>query len=214
MLLDALDLGDADTVLDLGCGWAELLTRAVQRTAQTVGIGVDNDPGAMQRARVSVRQRALVERVTLVEQPAGAWAESADRVLCVGSGHIWGATEEALQALSGVVLPGGRLLYGDGYLHPAPSPFTTQLFKEMLPLSGVLDAVRGAGWRVLHLSVSDQLEWDEFESTFRAGPEQWLLANPHVSTADQIRAWLDRRLHEYVDGYRGEVGFCWLVLTR
>jgi hypothetical protein len=150
----------------------------------------------------------------LSEAHASLWAEPADRVLCVGSSHIWDGTEAALQALTAAVLPDGRLLYGDGYLQPAPSPLTAELFKEVLPLTEILGAVHGAGWRVLHLSVSDQLEWDEFELTFRAGPEQWLLANPHVSDGDHIRAWLNGRLREYVDGYRGELGFCWLVLAR
>jgi hypothetical protein len=78
----------------------------------------------------------------------------------------------------------------------------------------VLAAARDAGWRVLHLSVSDQLEWDEFESTFRASTERWLLANPDAEDAAGIRKWLDARMVEYLDGYRGELGFCWLVLAH
>ncbi len=74
LLLDALALNEADTVLDLGCGWAELLTRAVRRTAQAAGIGVDTNPGELQRARTLVSDRALADRVTLVEQPAETWA--------------------------------------------------------------------------------------------------------------------------------------------
>jgi hypothetical protein len=78
----------------------------------------------------------------------------------------------------------------------------------------LLQAAGGSGWRILHLSVSDQREWDEFESAFRAGPEQWLLDNPGAPGADATREWLDGRLAEYIDGYRGELGFCWLVLAR
>src|SRR5258707_980188 len=32
----------------------------------------------------------------------------------------------------------------------------------LLPLAGLLEACRRAGWRVIHLSVADQREWDDF----------------------------------------------------
>ena len=57
---------------------------------------------------------------------------TADRLICVGASHAWGGTEQALTALSRLVVPGGRLLYGDGYLEPDPSPLTRELFDEML----------------------------------------------------------------------------------
>jgi SAM-dependent methyltransferase len=214
ILLDEFELGRAERVLDLGCGWGELLLRAVQRGPALTGRGVDNDAPALARGMTLAAERGLDDRVELVDCPAESWTEPADRVICVGAKHIWADTAAALTALAQVLSPGGRLLYGDGYLERNPSRFTADLFEEMLPFSELLAAARGAGWRVLHLSVSDQLEWDEFESTYRAGPERWLLNNPDAEDASGIREWLDRRMLEYLDGYRGELGFCWLVLAR
>lgn len=219
MLLDVLELEQAERVLDLGCGWGELLLRAVHRGPTLTGVGIDNDTVAIARGRALATERGLDDRVSFQPMPAESWAEPSDRVICVGAKHIWGGpppamTAQALTALGQLVAPGGRLLYGDGYLEPNPSASTSDLFPEVPPLSDVLTAARDAGWRVLHLSVSDQLEWDEFESTFRAGTERWLLANPDAEDASGIRQWLDGRMREYVDGYRGELGFCWLVLAR
>ena len=56
-------------------------------------------------------------------------------------------------------------------------------------------------------------EWDEFESSSRRGFEQWLRANPDASDAPAVREHLDLRLAEYVKGYRGVLGFVYLVLT-
>lgn len=214
ILLDALELDGGETVLDLGCGWGELLMRAVARRPELRGIGVDTDSIAIARGRRLAARRGLEGRVRLVEGAAEAWTEPAERVICVGAQHIWEDPVAALAALLELTAPGGRLLYGDGYLEPKPSRFTAELFSEMGPLSMLLRAARASGWRVLHLSVSDRLEWDEFESTFRAGPERWLLAHPDAHDAARIRAWLDERLREYLEGYRGELGFAWLVLGR
>jgi SAM-dependent methyltransferase len=219
LLLDAFELEHGERVLDLGCGWGELLLRAVQRRPALTGIGVDNDTVAIVRGRALATERGLDDRVSFQEMPAESWTEPSDRVICIGAKHIWGGpppamTPQALTVLGELVEPGGRLLYGDGYLEPSPSSFTNELFPEVLPLSDVLAATRDAGWRVLHLSVSDQLEWDEFESTFRAGTERWLLANPDAEDASGIRQWLDGRMREYLDGYRGELGFCWLMLAH
>jgi SAM-dependent methyltransferase len=213
-LLDEFELDQAQRVLDLGCGWGELLLRAVQRSSTLTGHGIDDDTVAIERGRALTTERSLDDRVSLIEAAAESWTEPADRVICVGASHIWDHTAAALTALADLVSAGGRLLYGDGFLEANSSPFTTDLFPEMLPLNGIVAAARAAGWRVLHLSVSDQLEWDEFESTYRAGTERWLLANPEVEDASRIRQWLDRRTLEYLDGYRGELGFCWLVLAQ
>jgi SAM-dependent methyltransferase len=214
ILLDALQPEDATSVLDLGCGWGEMLMRAVQRGSALTGTGVDSDATAILRGRGLAAERGLGERVRLVEAPADSWAEPSPRVICVGAKHIWDDTEAALAALWELTAPGGRLLYGDGFLEAEPSPFTAELFTEMGSLPELLEATRAPGWRVLHLSVSDQLEWDEFESSYRAGTERWLLADPGAEDVSGIREWLDGRLTEYLDGYRGELGFAWLVLGR
>lgn len=214
MLLDSLELDDAASIVDLGCGWGELLMRAVAGRPALRGIGVDSDPTAISRGRSLVVRSGLEDRLRLVEAPAESWAEPAERVICVGAQHIWRDAEAALAALHELTAPGGRLLYGDGYLEPNPSPFTSELFSEMGPLPELVRGARAPGWRVLHLSVSDQLEWDEFESTFRAGTERWLLAHPDAEDGQRIREWLDDRLREYLEGYRGELGFAWLVLGR
>ncbi|HEY0932526.1 MAG TPA: SAM-dependent methyltransferase, partial [Trebonia sp.] len=149
------------------------------------------------------------------EADAAAWRGPCDRALCVGSSHAFGGTDQALRLLSEVVPPGGRVLYGDGFWAQAPGPEAVEIFgADVRPLPGLLEACRAAGWRVIHLSSADQREWDDFESTFRAGRQEWLLANPGHPRADEIRDWLDSREREYVSLYRGVLGFAYLVLAH
>jgi SAM-dependent methyltransferase len=216
LLMDRLDLTPGLRVADIGCAWGELLLRVVERAGDGVrGTGVDTDARALARGREAARQRGLGERVEFVEADAAAWRQTADRVLCVGASHAFGGTGGALAALGGLVPAGGRLLFGDGYWAAEPSGRAVELFgEEMLPLGGVLEAARDRGWRVIHMSVADQREWDDFESTFRAGRQEWLLSHPGDPRAGEVRAWLDGREREYMEVYRGVLGFAYLVLAH
>src|SRR5688572_21968215 len=65
-------------VLDLGCGWAELLLRVVASSQATRGTGVDLDRAALQRGRLAARQRGLAGRIELQEGDITSRAGRAD----------------------------------------------------------------------------------------------------------------------------------------
>lgn len=213
LLLDRLEPEEAGRVADLGCGWGELLLRAVERTDDAAGIGVDTDPAALDRGRAEAQRRGLGERVTFVRGAAATWDGTADRALCVGAAHAFGGARAALAALAKAVPRGGRLLYGDGCWPGPPTAAALDIFgDEVLALPDLVAAARDEGWRTLHLSTADQHEWDDFESTSRAGWCEWLLANGSDPRAAEIRDWLDTREDEYIRAYRGVLGFAYLVL--
>jgi len=215
LLLDRLDVRPGARVADLGCGWGELLLRVAGRVGQATGTGVDTDARALNRARRLASERHLDGQVRFEEADVLGWNDPADRVLCVGASHAFGGTTPALEALAQVVPAGGRMLFGDGYWEAAPSAAATELFgAQVLPLAGLLEACRSAGWRVIHMSVADQREWDDFESTFRAGRQEWLLANAGDPRAVGVRDWLDARERQYLEVYRGVLGFAYLVLAH
>ncbi|WP_410627404.1 SAM-dependent methyltransferase [Amycolatopsis sp. cmx-8-4] len=209
LLLDRMAL--TGTVTDLGCGWGELLLRAVARTPGLRGVGVDTDVTGLERGRAAAADRD----VEFVEADAATWEIPAERVLCIGASHAFGSSRAALERLAKVVPPGGRLLYGDGFWAAPPAPAAVGIFGEdVLTLPDLLGAAGAAGWQVLHLSVADQLEWDDFESTSRAAWQEWVLAHPADPRASEVRAWLGERLRQYVGDYRGVLGFSYLVLGR
>jgi cyclopropane fatty-acyl-phospholipid synthase-like methyltransferase len=221
LLMERLDLRPGLRVADLGCGWGELLLSVVERasspdlTAPVTGTGVDTSTAALTRARALAVERHLDRQVEFAEADVSAWRGSADRVLCVGASHAFGGTSRALDALTQVTEPGGRLLFGDGFWEAAPSSAATEIFgDEVLTLAGIVAACGAAGWRLIHLSTAGQHEWDDFESTFRAGRQEWLLANPGDPRAPEVRDWLDERERRYFQDYRGVLGFAYLVLAR
>jgi cyclopropane fatty-acyl-phospholipid synthase-like methyltransferase len=210
-LLDHLDLTEATSIVDLGCGWGELLLRATARSGAKA-IGVDSDPAGLDRGRRAALAREL--DVTFVEQQAEEWHGTADRALCIGSSHTLGGSRAMLARLADVV-PRGRVLVGDGCWETPPTEAAHAIFgDDILPLADLVAACGEAGWQVLHLSTADQREWDHFESQHRAGFREWLLANPSDPRAAEVREVQDAREREYLTAYRGVLGLAYLVLAR
>jgi SAM-dependent methyltransferase len=196
-------------------GEASTAREADNPAAGTTGIGVDTDVALLGRARRLARQRGLDRYVRFSKGDVTGWPETADRVLCTGAAHAFGGTERALAALAGTVPPGGRLLYGDGYWEQPPTAAATGIFgDDLLSLPALLEACRATGWRVIHLSTADQREWDDFESTFRAGRQEWLIGHAGHPRAAEIRDWLDARERQYAEVYRQVLGFAYLVLAH
>jgi SAM-dependent methyltransferase len=214
LLLDRLDLRSGQRIADLGCGWGEMLLTAVGRAgAGTAGLGIDTDESVLERGRREAAARDLP--VEFLKADVASWRGTADRVLCTGTSHAFGGTADALRSLAGVVPAGGRLLYGDAIWSRPPSPEAVGLLGGGIgSLTELLDAARAAGWRVIHVSEADQREWDDFESTFRAGRQEWLLANPGHPRAADIREWLDDRERGYITVYRGILGFAHVILAH
>lgn len=169
LLLKRLEIRPQARVVDLGCGWGELLTRAVAAGgAECQGVGVDTDSALLARGRALAAEKGLADRIEFLNQEAGGWKQPADRLLCVGASHAWGDIQTALMALTEVVRPGGRVLFGDGCWTRAPDSAggAWALFGDSVrELDEIVGAAQTAGWRVIHLSTADQREWDEFEST-------------------------------------------------
>jgi len=214
LLLDRLDLGPGMRIADLGCGWGELLLTAVARAGEgATGTGVDTDSPLLERGQQEAARRGL--DVTFTAADAAAWRETAQRVLCIGAAHAFGNTNNALRALADVVEPGGRLLFGDAYWARQPDARAQEIFPEVqCDLAELVGAGRAAGWGVIHCSTADLREWDDFESTHRAGRQEWLLANGTHPKAAGIRDWLALREQEYFGVYRGVLGLAYLVLAR
>jgi cyclopropane fatty-acyl-phospholipid synthase-like methyltransferase len=215
LLLGRLDIRPGASLLDLGCGWGELLLRAVNSAGVTTGVGVDTDARAIARGRALAADSGLDGRVTFIDGAIDTWQQAADRVICIGAAHAWNGAPTALTALGSHVRPGGRLLFGDVCWEHPPTDDAVGIFgDDVRALNDLVECAQAAGWRILHLSTADQREWDDFESTWRAGREEWLLANPNHEQAPAAREELDAQVGQYFGTYRGVLGFCYLVLGR
>lgn len=204
-LLQTLPIAPGHHALDLCCGWGELLLRLVGAHPATTGTGVDSDRGVLDRGRRLAAQRGLLERIDFVEADAASFEERGDIVLCVGSSHAFGGAEAALRRLRERVQAGGRVLLGDAFWAQEPGPVARRAIGELPGFDELVGYARAAGLRVEHADRSSLAEWDAFEAGWRSGLEG-------SSDPDAIALAAERR-REYEDGYRGSLGFAWLVLT-
>jgi SAM-dependent methyltransferase len=119
-------------VLDVGCGWGELLLRVITAAPDAVGFGIDLDTESIEHARQLAAQRGLNQRVTLVCGDAKTESpKEADALICIGASQIWGPPVEdnqpldytsALIALRAKVPPGAHVVYGEGIWSQPPTP--------------------------------------------------------------------------------------------
>jgi cyclopropane fatty-acyl-phospholipid synthase-like methyltransferase len=205
-------------VVDYGCGWGELLLRVLSAAPDARGVGIDVHGPDIARGTENARQRGLADRVTFIEGAATDHATMADVVINCGANQAFGTVVEALGALRPLVNPGGVLLYGVGIWDRTPTeaelarmwPGTT--VDECLYLPDLVDAAVAAGFRPLRIETATRDEWDEFESGYAAGPEEWLLANRDHPEAARVRAKLDDHRSTWLRGYRDVLGLAYLTL--
>ena len=212
-LAAALARRGPSTVLDLGCGWAELLLRVLAAAPDARGLGIDSDERLIARARANAAARGLAERLELRAHDAAVPLEPADAVLCVGSDHVFGTQIDALAALRLLVRPGGVLLFGTGFWQRVPTVDEAAGLDatpdELFDLATLVDAAIAAGFRPLDLQTAGEDEWNAFESGYLADLEEALMADP---SADELRAQADAHRQGWLRGYRGVLGFTYLTL--
>jgi SAM-dependent methyltransferase len=214
------------TVLDIGCGWGELMLRILAAAPQATGTGLDTDQGDLARGRASAQARGLGDRVTFVQESAVKTSGGpADLVLCVGSSHALTDAEPpghlvaALAELRRLVSPGGRVLLGEGFWHRTPTeselagmwPGTTA--GEFGDLAGLVDLAVAAGFRPAWTETATLEEWEDFESGYQCDEEEWLAAHGDHPEAAGLRAQVDQHRSYWLRGYYDLLGMAYLTLV-
>jgi SAM-dependent methyltransferase len=214
-LLRALPVADGGTVVDVGCGSGQWLVRLLSARPGLTGVGLDVSAPALAVAAESARAAGAVDRVEWREADAGEALEApVDAGLCVGSTHAFGGLSGTLTAMRERVRPGGSLLLGDGFWEVPPSQRARAVIGELPDLAGVVAACRDAGWSVLEGHVSTADEWDAYEWSWAGSLTRWALERPGTPEAEQALALAREHQDEWLQGYRGQLGFVTLVLVR
>ncbi|MFH9726073.1 SAM-dependent methyltransferase [Streptomyces sp. NPDC017254] len=213
-------------VLDIGCGWGELLLRVLDAAPAAKGAGIDINAEDLARGRALAESRGLADRVEFVEESAlGTDRGPVDAILCLGSSQALCDPEQpydpaaVLRELRRLVRPGGHVVLGEGFWERTP---TEQELARMWPgataddhlsLGALVDLAIEAGFRPARIETASGEEWEEFESGYRYDTEVWLAAHPDHPLAAETRERVDRQRSTWVNGYRRVLGITYLTLV-
>lgn len=227
-LVQFLVQGLCGTVVDIGCGWAELLLRTVAAAPGAHGMGCDTDAASIEHGRQLAEQRGLLDRVVLITGDAKKAApRDADAVICIGASQVWGPPVEerqpldcasALEAIRGMVRRGARVVYGEGVWSRPPTkeavaPLSGRL-DELVALPELVELAVAHGFMPVAVHEANLDEWDEFESGYSACYATGLAEHglDHPDACD-VLARAARQRAAYFSGYRGVMSMAYLALV-
>jgi ubiquinone/menaquinone biosynthesis C-methylase UbiE len=110
--LEALELGQGDQLLDVGCGTGAAVRAAAGAVERAVG--VDLSPKMLAQARERAADLSGVEFVEGDSEDLPFGDEEFTAVLCTTSLHHYPRPQKAAREMARVLAPGGRVVIGDG----------------------------------------------------------------------------------------------------
>lgn len=213
-LINGLGIPQQARILDLGCGWGELLLRALSGVPDAIGVGVDRDTAAIARARAAARDRDLTGRAIFVCTDLLTYGgPPVDVVLAVGIGHTTPSPRDTLALVNERLVPGGSALYADGYWKRRPTPVDRAASGHVRELGSLHDLTADAvvaGFDVLVVSDADDDELQSFSWATRNG----LLQRSSERDSDYERAVIGDQERLCRDVLLSLEGFAYLVLRK
>jgi len=217
-LIGKLGLPPNASVLDSGCGKAEMLIRIVERYYAR-GVGIDLSPQFVAEARARIAKHIPQGDITIHEMDIAGFVvapASLDLVICVGSTHLYGDFRGTLRALTPLLRPSGQLLIGDAYWKRPPTAEYLALLgateDEMNDYVGNVNAAIEAGLIPLYVVDSDQIDWDRYEWSYNLAIERYIAAHPDEPDIDGLRQWGHAVRGRYLGGGRDILGFALYLL--
>jgi ubiquinone/menaquinone biosynthesis C-methylase UbiE len=132
--IEALNVGQKDRVLDVGCGHGRSLLELADRALGGKVVGVDSSELMIEIA--ARRNRSLIDTGCVELALASADSlplpdNSFDKILCVHVLYFWKDLDTSLHEIARVLTPGGRLalLFRTNNDHAAIASFPAQIYR-------------------------------------------------------------------------------------
>lgn len=215
-VLGALPVPHGGHVGDFGCGQGVWLVRLLQQRGDLRGTGIDTSDVALVAARERADAAGVSDRVQWLRgDVATDLGDPMEGALCVGSTHAFGGLAGTLDAIRERVIPGAGLVLGEGFWEPSPTARALEVIGDLPDLAGLVSTCQERGWEVVHGHVSSAEEWDAYEWSWAGSLTRWGLEHmepPDGAAALEALATARKHLDEWLNGYRGQLGFATLVL--
>ncbi len=182
-LVELLRLPADAQVVDIACGKGAFLIRLAE--AQGVrGTGVDISAFHIADAEKKLEERVPGADITFTAMEGAEFSPDAphslDLASCIGASWIYGGHAGTLDALIGMVKPGGWVIAGEPFWRQEPAAEYLEALEcareDFSSHASNAEAGQQRGLQLVHTIVSSKDDWDRYEGL------QWLAADAYART--------------------------------
>jgi len=193
-VVDLLYVRDGHRVLDIACGYGELLIRLAER-ADVVGTGIDLSPWMIRTAFTEASERVpdVDLRWELSEAKEAHADGEFDRVLCLGASWIWLGLNGTLRAMVQRTKPGGMVAIGDMHTRPGVDPAAVAATHGRVDSLDDQEALFARhGLEIIERVATEDSSWDDYLARTKLAASGWLDDHPGPRAqqyVDEQRQW-------------------------
>jgi SAM-dependent methyltransferase len=214
LLVGLLQLPADARVVDIACGKGEFLLRLAEAYGVR-GVGVDISPFYLAEAERRRRARVLEAAIDFIQLDGAEFKPDEQRSFtvasCIGASWIFGGHEATLDALLGMVEPGGWVIAGEPYwLREPPEEYlrASGLAREDLR-SHAENAESGErrGLDLVHTFASSKDDWDRYEGLQWQATSEYARAHPGDPDLPELLERVAKQKASYLRWGRETVGW-------
>jgi len=220
-LVELLRLPVGARVVDIACGKGEFLLR-LAAAYEIRGLGIDISPSCVAEARRQLQARLPAAQVVFEQMNGSDFRPDAPRSFtlasCIGASWVYGGHAETLDALAGMIVPGGWVVVGEPYWLQEPS-------EEYLTASGIPRGAFGThsgnaavgeqrGLDLVHTFVSSRDDWDQYEGLQWYATDQYARQHPDDPDLPELVERVTKGKVAYLRWGRDTVGWAIYVFRH
>ncbi len=212
----AIGLKEGDRVLDVGCGFGELLVLWAEQFGIR-GVGVEIRAAACDRAKAKIEARGLSDRLEILCQGGADYPiapNSYDVIACLGATFIWDGFRGTVRHLKPGLLPGGHLVIGEPYWRHSQVPTDIAEKEQIHHEYELWEMVQAESMTLKYMVRASESDWARYEAGDWLGLVDWLEHHPDHPDRAAIREHFLREQEAYLRFGREYIGWAIYVLTE
>lgn len=220
-LVDLVALPHEGQVVDIACGKGEFLIR-LGETYCVKGTGVDISPFVIAEAERRLLSRAPDAEIVFSRMNGSEYRpdqpDSLDLASCIGASWVFGGHAETLDALVGMVKPGGWVIVGEPYWLQEPCEgYLEATGCKMTDFGSHLshaEAGEQRGMDLVHTIVSSPDDWDTYEGLQWYATDQYARAHPDDPDLPEVVDRVEKEKQIYLRWGRDTIGWAIYLFRR
>ena len=208
-----LGLNEKSNVLDLCCGYGEMLKLWAERF-NIKGVGVDLCSEYIDVGTQRLIENHLQDRIILKVEDAQNYTtdEKFDVACLCGVGELFGGIDGHISMLEKFVKPTGRLIIAECFLNTTPAPRELIDFEGTLyTLNELYKIISARGWYISYFSTGTDADWERYISWDARRTIEGIRKNPE---SQNDKDWLDKWYNMYFQYRRQYEGWGFFALER